>query len=305
MPELPEVETIARQLNTAMVNKTVEKVIVYRDKIFSGAPESLVGAKVSKVGRRAKMVVVEFESRDEVVHVHLKMTGQLIYPEKNQKTKNSTPKASHLGGQAKIQNNETRIVGGHPSSDWVAKLPSKHTRVEIVFEGGSKLFFNDMRAFGWMRIVAKTQENEESKNRVPDVVDEEFSLDYFDAVLCKIKRPIKVVLLDQQLMGGIGNIYANDALNLAKVLPSRGANSLVKAEVGALYEAIKFVIDLGIKSGGASSANYVDAKGLGGSYQNYFLTYKRDGEECKNCAGRIVKIKLGGRGTFYCPDCQV
>lgn len=286
MPELPEVETIARQLNTAMVNKTVEKVIVYRDKIFSGAPASLVGAKVSKVGRRAKMVVMEFESRDEVVQVHLKMTGQLIYTEKNQK-------------------DETRIVGGHPSSDWVAKLPSKHTRVEIVFEDGSKLFFNDMRAFGWMRIVAKTQENEESKNRIPDVVDDEFSLDYFGTVLNKIKRPIKVVLLDQQLMGGIGNIYANDALNLAKVLPSRGANSLVKAEVGVLYEAIKFVIDLGIKSGGASSANYVDTKGLGGSYQNFFLTYKRDGEECKNCGGTIVKIKLGGRGTFYCPDCQV
>ncbi len=294
MPELPEVETIARQLNTAMVNKTVEKVIVYRDKIFSGAPESLVGAKVSKVGRRAKMVVVEFESRDEVVQVHLKMTGQLIYTEKIQKTKTE-----------KNQNEETRIVGGHPSSDWVAKLPSKHTRVEIVFEDGSKLFFNDMRAFGWMRIVAKTQEYEESKNRVPDVVDEEFSLDYFGSVFNKIKRPIKVVLLDQQLMGGIGNIYANDALNLAKVLPSRGANSLVKAEAGALYEAIKFVIDLGIKSGGASSANYVDAKGLGGNYQNFFLTYKRDGQECNNCGGKIVKVKLGGRGTFYCPDCQV
>ncbi len=190
MPELPEVETIARQLNAAMVNKIVERVIVYRDKIFSGNAELLVGAKISKVGRRAKMVVMEFESRDEVVQVHLKMTGQLIYTEKTQNFEKS-----------KTQINETRIVGGHPSSDWVAKLPSKHTRVEIVFDDGSKLFFNDMRAFGWMRIIARAQEIEDSKNRVPDVVDEEFSLDYFGTVLSKIKRPIKVVLLDQQLMG--------------------------------------------------------------------------------------------------------
>lgn len=293
MPELPEVETIARQLNTAVVDKIIEKVVVYRDKIFSGVPESLVRAKVSKVGRRAKMVVIEFDSRDEVVQVHLKMTGQLIYTEKTQKTKTD-----------KNQNEETRIVGGHPSSDWVAKLPSKHTRVEIVFEDGSKLFFNDMRAFGWMRIVSRTQEIKDLRTQVPDVVDVEFSLDYFTGVLSKIKRPIKVALLDQQLMGGIGNIYANDALNLARILPSRSANELTKAQTTALYDAIRFVIDLGIKTGGASAANYVDTRGLGGSYQNFFLTYKRDGQLCKNCGGKIVKIKLGGRGTFYCPDCQ-
>jgi formamidopyrimidine-DNA glycosylase len=276
-----------------MLNKIIEKVVVYRDKIFSGEPASLVGAKVSKVGRRAKMVVVEFESRDEVVQVHLKMTGQLIYTEKIQNFEKS-----------KTQNKETRIVGGHPSADWVADLPSKHTRVEIVFEDGSKLFFNDMRAFGWMRIVEKTQKLEADKNQIPDVVDEGFSLGYFTGVLSKIKRPIKVVLLDQQLMGGIGNIYANDALNLAKVLPSRSASSLSKSEAKGLHEAITFVIDLGIKTGGASAANYVDTKGLGGNYQNFFLTYKREGQPCKNCGSKIVKIKLGGRGTFYCPDCQ-
>lgn len=293
MPELPEVETIARQLNMALVNKIVENVIVYRDKIFSGAPESLVGAKVSKVGRRAKTVVMDFESRDEVVQVHLKMTGQLIYTEKVQKTKTE-----------KNQSEEMRIVGGHPSADWVSELPNKHTRVEIVFVDGSKLFFNDMRAFGWMKIVSRTQDYKESRTQVPDVVDDSFTLEYFESVLKKYKRPIKVVLLDQQLMGGIGNIYANDALNLSKILPGRSASSLTVEEMKVLREAIIFVIDLGIKSGGASAANYVDTKGLGGTYQNYFLTYKRDGQPCKNCGGKIVKVKLGGRGTFYCPDCQ-
>lgn len=294
MPELPEVETIALQLNEVLVGKVVSSVTVYREKNFLGDKNSLLGKRVMRVGRKAKMVGMEFEKLDVLVQVHLKMTGQLIYVEKTQKLKNS-----------KTQNKEVRIVGGHPSADWVKDLPSKHTRVEIVFGDNSRLFFNDMRAFGWMRIIAKTQELENSKNQAPDIVDKEFTLEYFEKVLNKYKRPIKIVLLDQQLMGGIGNIYANDALNMAKILPTRKACELTKEEVKKLYEAVQFVINLGIECGGASAANYVDTKGLGGTYQNFFLTYKREGQPCKNCGGKIVKIKLGGRGTFYCPDCQI
>ncbi len=294
MPELPEVETIARQLNLSLLGRVIDKVSVYRDKNFIGDSKSLVGRKIKKIGRTAKMVVIEFEEADFMVQIHLKMTGQLIYTEKIQKTKKS-----------KTQNNEIRIVGGHPSADWVNSLPSKHTRIEIVFDDRSTLFFNDMRAFGWMRIVSsQITVDGSSLGRVPDVVDEEFSLEYFEKVLIKNKRPIKIVLLDQQLMGGIGNIYANDALNMAKILPTRKASELTKSEVKKLYEAVIFVINLGIECGGASAANYVDTKGLGGTYQNFFLTYKREGQPCKNCGEKIVKIKLGGRGTFYCLNCQ-
>ncbi len=296
MPELPEVETIAVQLNEVLIGKIVSNVVIHREKNFLGSSEELIGRKIKKVGRKAKMVGIEFEGYENLVQVHLKMTGQLIFQEKIKKTQELK--------ETRTQNFENRVVGGHPTSDWVKSLPSKHTRVEIVFEDGSVLFFNDMRAFGWMRIVEKTQKIENSKNQIPDVVDKEFSLDYFERVLKKYKRPIKIVLLDQQLMGGIGNIYANDALNLARILPTRKASELSKKEVGVLHKAIKFVIDLGIKCGGASAANYVDTKGLGGTYQNYFLTYKQDGKPCKNCGEKIVKIKLGGRGTFYCPNCQ-
>lgn len=286
MPELPEVETIARQLNNFLVGRVICVVKVYRDKNFVGDKEMLVGGKIKKIGRVAKMVEIELENADFIVQVHLKMTGQLIYIER-------------------AQSEGKRIVGGHPSADWVNSLPSKHTRIEIVFDDNSALFFNDMRAFGWMRVVSlQLADNSLQIKKVPDVVDGEFSLDYFEKVLVKNKRPIKIVLLDQQLMGGIGNIYANDALNMAKILPTRKACELTKEEAKKLYEAVRFVINLGIECGGASAANYVDTKGLGGTYQNFFLTYKREGQPCKNCGGKIVKVKLGGRGTFYCPDCQ-
>ncbi len=287
MPELPEVETIARQLNNFLVGRVICTVKVYRDKNFVGDKEILVGGKIKRIGRVAKMVEIELENADFIVQVHLKMTGQLIYIERT-------------------QSEGKRIVGGHPSADWVNSLPSKHTRIEIVFDDNSALFFNDMRAFGWMRVVSlQLADNSLQIKKVPDVVDEEFSLDYFEKVLIKNKRPIKIVLLDQLLMGGIGNIYANDALNMAKILPTRKACELTKEEAKKLYEAVRFVINLGIECGGASAANYVDTKGLGGTYQNFFLTYKREGQPCKNCGGKIVKVKLGGRGTFYCPDCQI
>lgn len=305
MPELPEVETISRQLNEVLVGRVIKAVNIYREKNFIGESPDLLEKTIKRVKRRAKVIEIELDDFDGLVQVHLKMTGQLIFTKKSQKTKNSTSKASHLGGQAKIQSEETRIVGGHSSADWVSELPNKHTRVEILFEDDARLFFNDMRAFGWMKIVQKNQKIENSKIQVPDVVDEEFSLEYFESVLVKSKKPVKIVLLDQSLMGGVGNIYANDALNMAKILPSRNSNSLNKEELQNLYSAVKYVIDLGIKCGGASAANYVDTKGLGGTYQNHFLVYKRDGQICNNCGGNIVKIKLGGRGTFYCKDCQV
>ena len=129
MPELPEVETIARQLDKALKGRVVESVEVLREKSFVGKEDDLVGRKIKKVGRKSKMVVVEFEEWNKVVLIHLKMTGQLVLTE-----------------------GKKRTVGGHPTADWVNKLPSKHTRVVMGFKDGLKLFFNDMRTFGWMKI---------------------------------------------------------------------------------------------------------------------------------------------------------
>jgi formamidopyrimidine-DNA glycosylase len=281
MPELPEVETIRRQLDEALVGKKVKEVMVLRDKSFGGDSKMVAGWQVESVGRRAKLLEIYFKGEKEMMIVHLKMTGQLVFVD-----------------------GEKRVVGGHPTADWVKELPSKHTRVVITFNDGSKLFFNDMRVFGWLKLVERDKYEKEMRKIVPDVTDEEFTWAYLESVLKKSAKAVKLVLLDQDKIGGIGNIYANDALYLAKVTPNRKANSLRKKEIQDLWKAIVEVINRGIKYGGASAANYVDTKGLGGTYQDHFLVYKKDGQVCIGCGEKILKIKIGGRGTFYCPSCQ-
>ena len=187
----------------------------------------------------------------------------------------------------------------------MSELPSKHTKVIIEFSDGSKLFFNDLRGFGWMKLVDSIKYQEYSMKQPPDVVDDEFTEDYFGAVLSKTSRPIKVVLMDQTKIGGVGNIYANDALFWAGVDPRRPAKKLSEKEIKNLYMAVRKVIQLGIEYGGASESDYIDVSGMGGKYQEHFLVYKQNGKKCRNCTSEIKKIKLGGRGTYYCPVCQI
>ena len=281
MPELPEVETIRRQLNEVLVGKKIKRVEVLREKSFGGDPKKLVGWEVSRVGRKSKLIEIYFKNKEEVVIIHLKMTGQLVFVDE-----------------------EKRVAGGHPTADWVSSLPSKHTRVMLDFVDGSKLFFNDLRVFGWMRVVNKEKYEKEMRKTSPDVTEKEFSLEYLTEVLKKSRKAVKLVLMDQEKIGGLGNIYANEALYLAKIMPTRKADSLGTLERKKLLIAIREVIGRGIKYGGASAANYVDTKGLGGTYQDHFLVYKRDGQLCDRCKGVIQKMKIGGRGTFYCPRCQ-
>ncbi len=281
MPELPEVETIRRQLDEVLVGKMIKKITVLKDKSFCGDEKSLVDCKIERVGRKAKILEIFFSGNSQMLIVHLKMTGQLVYVD-----------------------GKKRIAGGHPTADWVSNLPRKHTRVIIDFSDGGKLFFNDMRSFGWMKIVEKVKYESEIRNSAPDVTDKEFTLKYFSNLIIKTNKVIKQLLMDQEMIGGVGNIYANDALYLAKVMPNRKTNSLSRKEIKKIYDSIKMVINKGIKYGGASAANYVDTKGMGGTYQNYFLVYKKDGKKCFKCGEKISKIKLGGRGTYFCPICQ-
>jgi formamidopyrimidine-DNA glycosylase len=284
MPELPEVETIARQLNEVLPGKTIQAVQVLREKSFGGEVDQIVGRSINRISRKAKTIVVTLHASGCTLLVHLKMTGQLIYQDKEQ-----------------------RVFGGHPTPDWVNTLPSKHTRVIIVFTDGSTLFFNDMRVFGWIKVVRSMEYEVLRKKLPPDVVDPEFTQDYLAAVLKKSQRPVKLVLLDQSKIGGLGNIYVNDALYLAGTKPTRRANSLTHAEIERLHKACVQVIARGIEVGGASESTYKHINGMGGKYQEEFLIYKREGHECSRggCSELIKKIKLGGRGTYYCPAHQL
>ncbi len=283
MPELPEVETIVRELDQVLPGKKITAVSVLRAKSFVGDKDELIGMVVDSVGRKAKMILIRCHKAtvSRLLVVHLKMTGQLIY----------------LSGTH-------RVVGGHPTPDWVNELPSKSTRVVIELDNGAKLFFNDLRVFGWLKLMKKEAWEELITKLPPDVTHKEFSFDYFRGVLAKSGRPIKLVLIDQAKFGGVGNIYANDALYLARINPKRKAKELTEKEEEELYGAVKKVINLGIKYGGASVDKYVDAAGWGGKYQEHFLVYGRNGQKCKRDGNVIKKIKLGGRGTYFCPGCQ-
>ena len=291
MPELPEVETIRRQLHEVLPGQVIQAVSVLAQKSFLGSFDQIVGARIARVHRRAKVLDIKLDNAMHIL-IHLKMTGQLIYV-KNQRSNN-------------IDGASERIVGGHPTEDWVGTLPSKHTRVYLELSDGV-LFFNDQRLFGWVKVVGDPDLENEYKNYGPDIIDtQKVTSAYFYTQLQASRAPIKVVILEQKRMAGVGNIYANDGLFEARIDPRKPSNNLTRKESDALLSSLKKVMNLGIALGGASETNFLHINGMGGMYQKHFLVYKKLGNKClrNGCNGMIQKIQLRGRGTFYCPLCQ-
>lgn len=281
MPELPEVENIRIQLENFLVGHKVEKVKVNYRKTLPEDEEKLVGGKIIKVNRYAKALSVDLDNDYSFV-MHVKMTGQPIYRGPNLK---NPPELSK------------KIVGG---------VPGKHTHVIFYLDKGGILYFNDYRKFGWIKVV-KTKDlgNLDFINKLgPEPLDG-LTEEMFKEILKTSGKGIKVLLMDQSKISGVGNIYANDALFLAKVYPSRKSSSLSEKEMVSLYHAIEDVLKNGLKFHGASEQAFVTPDGKTGEYQEHTLVYDREREDCLNkCGGKIKKIKLGGRGTYFCPSCQ-
>ncbi|OGJ38901.1 MAG: DNA-formamidopyrimidine glycosylase [Candidatus Pacebacteria bacterium RIFOXYB1_FULL_39_46] len=281
MPELPEVETVVRRLAKVLPGKVIKSIEVLRDKSFQGKSNQLKARQIIRVNRRAKMIHLEIEGDHDLL-IHLKMTGQLVFVGNGQK-----------------------IGGGHPTGDWVNELPSNHTRAIINFQDGSILYFNDMRVFGWMRMLDQPALEKEFNRYGPDANSDELTVDYFKKVFAHRSIPIKQAIMDNVLLSGIGNIYASEALFYAGIHPQRSAKSLIHAEWKKLHQAIRMVLDEGIKAGGTTfDGKYVNADGLAGHYQDKLMVYGRAGELCLNCQTKIGKIKLAGRGSYFCPRCQ-
>lgn len=287
MPELPEIETVKLQLGKVLVGRKIKKVEVRGSKTVHGDIRLVEEKNIIGVRRKAKVLIIDIEG-DAAMAFHFKMTGQLI-----------------LDQDEDGKTWQDRIVGGHPTEDFERPMPSGHSRVIFELEGG-KMFFNDQRKFGWVKIGSRSEiEKEkflESLGPEPfDISEEEFS-----RRISIPKKPIKLVLMEQERISGVGNIYANDALWEAKVDPKRGANTLTAKQYSDLYHGLIKVLEEGIKYGGASYSDYVNAHGLGGKYQDHFRTYNREGKDCLRGDGGIIhKFVLGGRGTYYCPKCQV
>jgi len=282
MPELPEVETIAKKLKAVAVGRKIEEIQIFNPKTFQGDVQLLLSQEIVDVSRRAKIIEMVFVN-DYVLLTHLKMTGQYLF-----------------------QNDGDFIAGGHPTNDWQEQLPGKHTRVQINFEDKSKLFFNDMRKFGWLKLVPTSSLETVYSALGPDIISPEVTVDYLLSQFKRRKMPIKQAIMLNEIVCGVGNIYACDSLNLAKISPFRPAQSLNREEVEILLSAMKATINKAIEYGGTTfDGKYVDIEGKSGSYQTKVLTYGREGKNCYNCGGTIQKTKLGGRGTYFCPDCQI
>jgi formamidopyrimidine-DNA glycosylase len=290
MPELPEIETVRLQLLQVLPGRVIKKIDILKPKSFIGNKRLAEGKKVTGVDRKAKMLLIDLEDAT-VLAIHFRMTGQLVWIPTTHNSKLTT---------------QSRIAGGHPTADFTGELPSKHTRVIFHLNRGT-LFFNDQRLFGWVRVGDKLTIN--NLQFLKSLGPEPFELDEqgFAKIFLKIKKPIKLALMDQTRISGIGNIYANDALWEAKINPRRPADSLRRLQYRDLLAAVKKVLNEGIKYGGATAADakYIDLSGLGGHYQEHFRVYDREGEECLREDGGIIhKYALGGRGTYFCPKCQ-
>lgn len=287
MPELPEVETIRADLSRVIVNKKIKNFEVRVKKAVH--PQSvkkikadLVGAKIIAAKRRAKMLILSLDTKQHLL-VHLKMTGQLIYEPTNGRV----------------------IMGGHPQPGGHLNLPNQYTRAIFTFTDRSKLFFNDLRKFGWLRTASQAELEEMVAKVGPEPLSPDFTLPYFAGILRRYpNRPIKQILLDQRLIAGIGNIYADEAAHLSGILPSRKAGSLKPAEIATLYKNIVGVLKLAIKKKGTSSRNYRRVDGGEGGMVKHLKVYGRGNKPCLTCFTPLKKTKLAGRGTHFCPKCQ-
>lgn len=287
MPELPEVETVRIGLAKLLLGRTVKTVDFDWPKGFPNKPEDvqarLIGASVTAVKRRAKVLLIELDSKHTLV-IHLKMTGQLVF------------------------RGEEHFGAGHPNSSLIGELPDRSTRVTFTFTDGSKLFFNDQRKFGWVRLLPTTEVPQiDFMQKVgPEPLAADFTAaDFITRMRRRQKSGIKAVLLDQTVVAGVGNIYADESLYAAKIHPETRVEKVTDKELTVLYQELKRILLLSIEKGGSTDRNYVDAEGKRGSYLTFAKVFRKEGKACPRCGTTVIKLRVAGRGTHICPHCQV
>jgi formamidopyrimidine-DNA glycosylase len=281
MPELPEVEAIKLQLGKYLVGHKIVSVDIKNKKTFQGDENKIIGGKILGTRRFGKVSIIDLSNGYSIL-THVKLTGQYIYRGPN------LPKPGKLS---------SKVTGG---------VPGPHTLVIFNLDRDGILYYNDVRRFGWIKVEKTVDvENEKFiKTLGPDALYE-LTVGQFSQILSKTTRAIKIVLMDQTKFSGVGNIYANDALWLARIEPKRKANSLEGKSIEDLYKAIHTVLKEGIKYGGASELSFVTPDGAEGEYQKHTLVYGHEGEPCERCHRSLIKkFFLGGRGTYFCPVCQ-
>jgi formamidopyrimidine-DNA glycosylase len=307
MPELPEVQTVVSELNRKLKNKKIKSVEVLTPKLISIGPKTvsnrrqtssknvkdfiklLTGDTILSVSRRAKMLIFDFRGPLSML-VHLKMTGQFIYEDKALRQK--------TGGKYRILNKVTAPF---------VQFPTKHTHVIFTFTDGSILYFSDVRKFGYLKIVRDREINQvkELNEFGPEPLSKNFTFaDFSSKAKTRKALSVKQFIMDAKVVTGIGNIYSDEILFHAGVLPHRTVFSLKPAELNKIYKSIKKVLIKGIKAKGSSVGEYVRTNGAWGQMGKFHYVYGRQGQKCKKCGSIITSLKLGGRTGSFCPECQ-
>ncbi|MBX4186898.1 MAG: bifunctional DNA-formamidopyrimidine glycosylase/DNA-(apurinic or apyrimidinic site) lyase [Candidatus Doudnabacteria bacterium] len=304
MPELPEVETVVRELRPKLKNKKIKEVRVLLPKIVAMGPatlsnlrkadeevslkfsKTLKGQKISDVKRRAKMIIIDLAGKYAIL-IHLKMTGQLIFLDKK-----------HLDKQLKLLNIENITP---------VRLPAKSTHVIFEFTDGSRLFYNDSRQFGYLKLVTDQElpNVAELQGYGPEPLDPKFTyLEFVKLLSQRPNAPAKSWLMDPEIIAGIGNIYSDEILFFAKVRPTRAIKDLKEPEKKLIYRGVKKILQEAVKHYGSSVGDFVRPSGDWGTYGLIHKVYGRAGEKCKRCGTIIKSMKFNGRTGSFCPHCQ-
>lgn len=287
MPELPEVETVRIGLEKLLVGHTILAETHDTPKGFPNSSNDvsrfLIGAKVVAVRRRAKVLLIDLDT-DYTLVIHLKMTGQLVY----------------RGKEA--------FGAGHPNDSLIGALPDRSTRVTLSLDNDARLFFNDQRKFGWVKLVPTIEvTNIDFMKKVgPEPLEDDFTPEVFiGRIRRRANTTIKAALLDQTVLAGVGNIYADESLWGARIHPAMRVKDVSDTKLRTLFMQIQYVLRLAIEKGGSTDRNYVNAEGKKGSYIDFARVFRREGQACpRHSNTEIIKTKVAGRGTHLCPKCQ-
>ncbi len=285
MPELPEVETIRQGLRQNILGQNIISIEVKKTNIVKNPKKYFVDflqnqhfVDVSRVG---KLLIFHLQNKDYFLLIHLKMTGQLIFQDKKQ-----------------------TLAGGH-SGPKISDLPNKYSHVIFHFASDVKLFFNDLRQFGYLKIV-----NGQDKEKIVsqfgiEPLQANFTYQNFLKIFKNKRIAVKTLLLNQKLIAGLGNIYVDEVCHQAGVLPQRLVNTLTEEDIKKLFTASQQIIKKAIAKRGTTFSDYRDTEGKTGNFSQYLKVYGRGGEICLTCRqNNLKKIKLNGRGTVFCEKCQ-
>ena len=273
MPEMPEVETVRRTLLPLIKGKTIKEVTVWYPKIITGDAKEfarqLTGKKIENIDRYAKYLLIRLSDNLTIVS-HLRMEGKY------------------------------RLVKVNTKKD-------KHDHVQIVFKDNSALRYNDVRKFGRMQLIKTGTEREKTGISKLGVEPNSaaFTVSYLQNGLARKKKNIKNTLLDQSIVAGLGNIYVDEVLWETKIHPLSQANAIPAEKIAQLHDNINSLIELAIAERGTTIHTYLDANGKTGGFQKMLQVYGHKGEPCVRCGTPLEKIKVNGRGTTFCPKCQV